>query len=303
MNHLITTLFALIFALNSTAQSPQKADSGHLDYYPDFKSELFRPCNITVWTPDDYSPEQGYAVLYMHDGQMLFDETSSWNHQTWNVDSIASAMQQRGLTRPFIVVGIDNSPRRLYEYIPRRPLDYLAETDSMLTIHPKKEFDDSDAYLAFIVNELKPFIDSRYSTLPDRENTFTMGSSCGGLISLYAICEYPEVFGGAGCLSTHIIMIPEDSLNSADQWSQSLLDYLADKMPKPNSCIIYMDHGDQWVDALYKIYQPKFDNLFRSRGWDESHFISRYYPGTTHSETDWQARLNIPLSLLLPSYK
>ncbi len=302
MKKLLVTLATIFAVITASAQSVQQADFGTLEYYPDFKSERFRPCNITVWLPDDYSSEQGYAVLYMHDGQMLFDETYSWNHQTWNVDSVAASMQKCGSTRPFIVVGIDNSDRRLYEYIPRKVLDYLPQNDSLLAKYQKQDF-TSDNYLEFIVKELKPFIDKKYSTLPDRDNTAIMGSSAGGLISLYAICEYPEVFGAAGCLSTHIVMIPEAAFSSIPTWAKSLRDYLAEHLPQPNSCKIYMDHGDQSADMLYVPYQPLVNEIFQTSGWDEMHFSTHYFEGTTHSETDWQKRLDIPLSFIFPSYK
>lgn len=302
MKLLLTIIVAMIAAVAASAQSPQKATQGNLDYYPDFKSELYHPCNITVWTPSDYSDEQGYAVLYMHDGQMLFDQTTTWNHQTWNVDSVADAMQSNGSTRPFIVVGIDNTSRRLYEYIPRKVLDYLPPTDTLLARYPKNEF-TSDDYLKFIVSELKPFIDSTYSTLSDRENTAIMGSSAGGLISLYAICEYPEIFGAAACLSTHIAMIPDASLSAIPIWAKSLQDYLNDNIPTANTCKIYMDHGDLSIDQLYVPYQPQINSIFESKGWDALHFNAHYYPNTTHSETDWQQRLHIPLTYIFPSYK
>lgn len=302
MKKLLVTLATIFAVITVSAQSVQQADFGTLEYYPDFKSELFRPCNITVWLPDDYSSEQGYAVLYMHDGQMLFDETYSWNHQTWNVDSVAASMQKCGSARPFIVVGIDNSDRRLYEYIPRKVLDYIPQNDTLLAKYQKQDF-TSDNYLEFIVKELKPFIDKKYSTLPDRDNTAIMGSSAGGLISLYAICEYPEVFGAAGCLSTHIVMIPEAAFSSIPAWAKSLRDYLAEHLPQSNSCKIYMDHGDQSADMLYVPYQPLVNEIFQTSGWDETHFSTHYFEGTTHSETDWQKRLDIPLSFIFPSYK
>lgn len=302
MKRIFIFIIAAIASVTTIAQSPQKAGQGRLDYYPDFQSQLYHPCNITVWTPSNYSTEQGYAVLYMHDGQMLFDETTTWNHQTWNVDSVADAMQSKGATRPFIIVGIDNTPKRLYEYIPRKVLDYLPATDSLLSHYPKSEF-TSDAYLKFIVHELKPFIDKTYSVLADRENTSIMGSSAGGLISLYAICEYPEIFGSAACLSTHIAMIPDGSLGAIPAWAKSLQDYLIDNLPEANSCKIYMDHGDLSVDQLYVPYQPQINQIFEDKGWDSLHFNAHYYPNTTHSETDWQQRLHIPFTYIFPSYK
>lgn len=283
----------------TTENSVQKADFGKLEIHKAFKSEVFPSRDITVWLPDDYSIEKKYAVLYMHDGQMLFDKSTSWNHQSWNVDSVADAVQKAGHTRPFIVVGIDNRPtERLVEYMPRKALDYIPEGDTLLAKYRMEDF-IADNYLKFIVTELKPFIDKTYSTLPDRDNTFVMGSSMGGLISLYAICEYPDVFGGAGCVSTHSLMIPENAPAEVPVWSKSLLDYLADHAPTANSCLIYMDCGDQTTDAHYASTQKALDEFFLSRGWDDTHFQSLFFPGHAHDENSWESRLHIPFTFLM----
>lgn len=285
--------------INSTAQEKQRVDFGKLVFYDNFPSQLFRDCNVMVWTPNDYDATKRYAVLYMHDGQMLFDDTTSWNKQTWNVDSVAAAMMHDDSVKDFIVVGIDNHPtRRLYEYLPRKVLDFLPTDDALLQKYGKENF-NSDDYLAFLVKELKPFIDAKYSTLPDKENTIVMGSSAGGLISLYAICEYPEVFGNACCLSTHVAMIPDGTLEAAPVWAKSLRDYLEENLPDTNSCRIYMDYGDQTVDQLYLPYQPLVDEIFKKKGWDDDHFKTLFFPGESHSEECWQGRMNIPLKFVL----
>lgn len=299
----IVTLFIACTSPQKSQQTvtepTQKVDFGKLDYYPTFESKHFPSRDIMVWLPSDYDSANKYAVLYMHDGQMLFDKTTSWNHQSWNVDSVAEAVQKEGRTRPFIVVGIDNKPdKRLVEYMPRKALDYIPEGDTLLAKYNIEDF-IADDYLKFIVTELKPFIDKTYSTLPDRNNTFIMGSSMGGLISMYALCEYPDVFGGAGCLSTHSLMIPENAPSEVPVWSKSLLDYLADHSPATNSCLIYMDRGDLTTDAHYAATQQALDVFFLSHGWDDNHFQSKFFPGHAHDENSWEYRLHIPFSFLM----
>ena len=291
--------FALIFAVVAIlARAEQKVDYGKLDVYPSFKSEYFHSRDVMVWLPEDYDVSKKYAVLYMHDGQMLFDKTTSWNRQSWNVDSVASAVQKCGSTRPFIVVGIDNHPQgRLYDYMPRKALDYIPEGDTLLAKYDMNDF-IADRYLKFIVKELKPFIDKTYSTLPDVENTFVMGSSMGGLISIYAVCEYPEVFGGAGCLSTHTPMVLNGSVEEAPIWSKALCDYLKENLPRSNTKRIYMDRGDKTIDEFYIPFQPLIDSVFYDKGWDNEHFETRVFPGHAHDEDSWEKRLNIPLEFL-----
>lgn len=292
----LTILCSCKGANNATRQ---QADCGVLEYFEDFGSKFVPARDVLVWLPEKYDPQMKYAVLYMHDGQMLFDETISWNKQTWNVDAVASAVQRDGRCRPFIVVGIDNHPtNRLTEYMPARALEYLPQDDEVLRQFDRAEF-IADGYLRFLVEELKPFIDSRYSTLTDRENTFVMGSSMGGLISLYALCEYPEVFGGAGCLSTHSPVAIDKIEAAAPAWSKAFRDYLSEHLPQPGTHRVYMDYGDQTIDAGYAPYQAALDSLFAARGWQTPHVVTRFFEGHAHDERSWQSRLHIPLEWLL----
>jgi predicted alpha/beta superfamily hydrolase len=147
----------------------------------------------------------------------------------------------------------------------------------------------ADAYLRFLVDELKPFVDATYRTLPGRDDTFVMGSSMGGLISLYALCEYPQVYGGAGCLSTH--------------WPAGdgiVIDYLAETLPPPGHHKIYFDYGTETLDAQYEPYQRRADQVMRAAGYTEGvEWMTRRFDGAAHDEAAWQARVHVPLEFLL----
>lgn len=299
----LSAIFAILVlcACAQRPESPQHAEYGSIDYYPEFESKYFASRDVLVWLPEDYSPDSEYAVLYMHDGQMLFDKNTSWNKQSWEVDSLAHALISDGRTIPFIVVGVDNcSKTRLYDYMPRRVFNYLPEEELQGNELLDPELIVSDNYLKFLVEELKPFIDSRYPTRKEAEFTAISGSSAGGLISLYAICEYPEVFGAAACLSTHTPMALSESYDEltrdAPVWSKALRDYLYENQPPVNSVKIYMDCGDGTLDMIYPVYQQKVDSLFRSCGWDGEHYISRVFPGHRHDENSWKERFDIPLT-------
>jgi len=154
----------------------------------------------------------------------------------------------------------------------------------------------SDNYLKFIVEELKPIIDKKYSVHKNRESTYIAGSSMGGLISLYAVCEYPKVFGGAACLSTHWIGTFSPEHNPVPD---SFLKYLDKKLPDPQKHKIYFDCGDQTLDALYPQIQNRVDSLMHVKGYSVMNWITKYFPGEDHSEKSWNKRLNIPLEFLL----
>ena len=269
--------------------------TGHLERYSDFHSRFVEPRTVTVWLPDGYEKGDSCDVVYMHDGQMLFDATTSWNHQEWMVDEVFGRLIAQDSIRRCIVVGIDNTGNRLCEFFPSKCRQYVAS--EARDCKEAKMF-LGDEYLRFIVEELKPFIDSKYKTYPQCEHTFIMGSSMGGLISLYALCEYPEVFGAAACLSSHLSMYGLFSDNK-ELWANAFRDYVSEHLPAPNSRLVYMDHGTETIDADYGPYQEKIDMVFKDKGWDSAHFKSLVFNGHAHMEKDWAKRLHQPLYFLL----
>ena len=288
---------------------PQKPVAGKIDLYENFSSKFISVRNVEVWLPEGYNPKKKYAVLYMHDGQMLFDAKTTWNHQAWNVDDVASKLMRRGRVQDFIVVGIWNGGKtRHADYFPQKPFEALTQDQKDFV---SKKLDESakspavfkpfsDNYLKFLVVELKPFIDKKYSVYKDKEHTFVAGSSMGGLISMYAICEYPKVFGGAACLSTHWLGIFAVENNPIPE---AFVNYLRANLPNPKDHKIYFDHGDKTLDALYPPLQKKVDEVMKAKGFTEKSWITKFYPGDDHSERSWSKRLDIPLEFLLREHE
>ncbi len=161
----------------------------------------------------------------------------------------------------------------------------------------------SDGYLRFLVNELKPMIDRDYRTRLDKGSTYIMGASMGGLISLYGICEYPHVFGAAGCLSTHWpLLSAAESYSKPDLETmiQAFATYLKRKLPKPGQNKIWMDHGTINLDSFYQPYQVAMDQVFNEQGWQQGKDLeSRVYEGADHNEASWRVRLHEPLKFLM----
>ncbi|MUH37735.1 alpha/beta hydrolase [Zobellia amurskyensis] len=306
MKKLICTTIILFLILTVKAQTTlPKVVHGKLERVENYESKFITSRNVDVWLPEDYSPSKKYAVLYMHDGQMLFDPESSWNKQAWNVDDVASKLFQSNKIKKFIVVGIWNGGEtRHSDYFPQKPFESLLDSQrdtvnaQLKSSHvPINEMfsPQSNNYLKFIVEELKPYIDKTYSVYPDKENTFVMGSSMGGLISMYAICEYPNVFGGAACLSTHW---PGTFLLENNPVPDAFLSYLDKNLPNPKSHKIYFDCGDETLDKLYPKIQEKVDQLMVEKGYNETNWSTKFFPGENHSENAWSKRLNFPLEFL-----
>lgn len=304
MKQVLASFLIFLISLNMQAQMP-KVSTGTIKRFENFTSKYVSTRNVDVWLPDGYTDKKKYAVLYMHDGQMLFDSTTTWNKQSWDVDDIASKLKTENLIRDVIVVGIWNSGiKRHPDYFPQKPYESLTQTEKDTVIaqlqragRTKEIFKPvSDNYLKFLVTELKPYIDKNYSTLTNRKNTFIAGSSMGGLISMYAICEYPEVFGGAACLSTHWPGVWSLENNPVPE---AFLNYLKTHLPKPKKHKIYFDCGDQTLDALYPEIQKKADAIMKTKGFTEKNWMTKYFPGENHSEKAWNKRLDIPLLFLL----
>ena len=289
----LMAFISIIFVSCSDNTSPQ-VSKGSLDSYAFFESKYVTPRTIRVWVPEDYDEDKRYDVLYMHDGQMLWDAQVAWNKQEWGVDEAMDSLIRMNKIRPTIVVGIDNSSERIGEYCPDNIVEYL---DSVSVVYQDIKPQGND-YLRFLVEEVKPFIDSVYPTYKDREHTWVMGSSCGGLISSYALCRYPEVFGGAACLSTHCTLAFPDPTQQDSAMMAAYRMYLKQYVPV-NGAKVYMDNGDQTLDANYIYAQGLINEMMYESGWDEAHYMYRFFPGTAHCEDDWKARLDIPLLFLL----
>jgi predicted alpha/beta superfamily hydrolase len=256
--------------------------------------------------PEGYSPKKKYAVLYMHDGQMLYDSTVAWNKQEWGVDETVTRLINEKKIRECIVVGIWNGGKyRHTDYFPQKPFESLSQQERDTIYYAKRtngalvfqgEKVHSDLYLKFLVTEMKPFIDKIYSTKTDRKNTFVAGSSMGGLISMYAICEYPNVFGGAACLSTHW---PGTFNMDNNPIPAAFMNYLRTHLPSPATHKIYFDYGDATLDALYPPLQKMADEVMKEKGFTSKNWITKYFPGEEHSENAWKKRVHIPLEFLL----
>jgi predicted alpha/beta superfamily hydrolase len=145
--------------------------------------QLKRTRRVWVYLPEGYTiSKKRHPVLYMHDGQNVFEDTTSYSGE-WGVDECLDSMKKK-----CIIVAVDHGgSKRINEYCP----------------YDMERFGkgEGNPYVDFLAKTLKPFIDKKYRTLVDRKNTFVAGSSMGGLISLYAVLKYPKVFGGAGVFS------------------------------------------------------------------------------------------------------
>ncbi len=269
---------------------------GKVIIHKNFKSEHVIPRNVEVFLPDGYDSNSKikYKVLYMHDGQNVFNPKTSYTGIDWGVDEVLDSLIKHGKIKKTIVVAPWNTEqKRFSEYMPEAPAEATSSAEIKASLKQNTGFDElySDEYLKFLVEELKPFIDKTYNASPKIEDTSVMGSSMGGLISLYAICKYPEVFGAAGCVSTHwpIPVLGEAYMNT-----------LPSTLPDPETHKIYFDFGTETLDAQYEPYQKRVDQMMKDKGYIAGkNWITKKFKGAAHNEKSWNKRVHIPLEFLL----
>ena len=304
----IISLILLFVSCEKELKRPSvlKVSSGKVERLEHFNSAYVSPRHVDIWLPENYDNNKKYAVLYMHDGQMLFDTSITWNHQEWGVDEVIGDLIKEKKIEPCIIVGIWNAGSQRYsDYFPQEPfnqfpknfVDSLAEEarlkkeTSLLAMTVK-----SDDYLKFLTLELKPYIDKNYATKRNRQYTFIAGSSMGGLISMYAICEYPQIFGGAACLSTHwpgIFTAKNNPIPNA------FINYLDQHLPDPKTHRFYFDYGTASLDTLYEPFQLQVDTIMQKNGYSSTNWKTFKAEGADHSEKSWRKRLHLPITFLL----
>lgn len=297
-------VFCMVLSNLIFSQEIPEVSFGRIERIENFQSQFVTPRTIDVWLPEDYSPTKKYAVLYMHDGQMLYDASQTWNKQAWEVDEVLAKLHAENKIQDIIVVGIWNGgATRHSDYFPQKAFELLPEKqqDSIYSLERSpgvKYFNGrvtSDNYLKFMVQELKPLIDVKYAVHTSKEHTFVAGSSMGGLISMYAICEYPSVFGGAACISTHwpgIFQVENNPIPTA------FYRYLEKHLPNPKEHRIYFDFGTATLDALYEPLQKEVDAIMLQKGYNVNNWLTKKFEGENHSEMAWQKRLHFPFVFL-----
>ena len=300
-------LFAATPAVAGDPLGPVHVSAGTIVDLGVLKSKYADPRRVIVWLPPGYKRRgPKYAVLYMHDGQNLFDTATAGYGMEWEIDEHLSRLIAEKKVRPTIVVGIWNTPKRLQEYVPSKafnglPPEYREKVRALYGGDPL-----SDGYLKFIVRELRPMIDKRFNVKTDRPNTMIMGSSMGSLISLYAIDEYPRIFGGAGMMSTHWPLFMSPDGKSVDDREYEVVSsaferYLAPALPSARTHKLYFDHGSETLDAIYARYQHRVDAVVSRQGYRQwFNALSLSFPGQKHNEVSWASRVAVPLQFLLP---
>ena len=215
---------------------------------------------LRVYLPPDYAQgSRRYPVLYMFDGQNLFDEATSYAGE-WGVDETMDALAREGF--PAIVVGIDHGgEQRFNELIPYWNVRFLPNSGA--------------SFIDDVVHAIKPFVDANYRTVPDRDHTAVVGSSLGGLSADYAIHRYPEVFGKAGVFSP-------------SYWVSEQAFAIARSTPLPAGSRVYLyTGGREGGDSVSQL--ETMASILRAHYGGADNVTVRVVPEAEHNEAAWRA--------------
>jgi predicted alpha/beta superfamily hydrolase len=235
--------------------------TGNVKYFYNLTDKGIKPRDIIVWLPPSYNIKKNkrYPVLYMQDGQSLFDPKTSAFGIDWQLDETADSLIKAKAIKEIIIVGIYNTSDRNTEYL-----------DTQL----------GHKYMNFVANKLKPFIDKNFRTLPDRENTAVGGSSAGALISFMLLWEHSDVFSQAACLS------PAFHIDDID-YIPKVLNYQGSK----KKVRFYIDVGTDGLDARLKPGTEEMIKALKGKGYITNKDLEFYIAkGAGHNEAAWAKR-------------
>jgi enterochelin esterase-like enzyme len=288
MRYLI--LPVLLLLILGCQQEQHSAEPSRFVPFTYENSEFIGPKSGQVYLPPSYFTDtlRQYPVLYMMDQQNLFFDSLAYGGAAWQIHRTTDSLSAAGLMPEVIIVGVNHAgEKRFQEYLPEQP---MARFDSLLEARVGGTA-FSDAYLKFLTRELKPYIDRTYRSKPGNGHTYIGGSSMGGLISMYAVCEYPEVFAGALCLSTHWPVALQDDTPEA---AQAIIDYFAAHLPKGKRW--YFDYGTEGLDQFYAPYQQRVDSILQAQGYQAGqNWMTQAYPSHDHNERYWRERVHLGL--------
>jgi predicted alpha/beta superfamily hydrolase len=270
------------------ADVPGSGVQGRLIYWTDVPSRFLAPRrHVEIWLPPGYDADTRtrYPVLYMSDGQNLFDPRIANTGVDWGVDEAIVRLVGRGVMPPVIVVGVWSTAERGPEYSP---------------------WGRASAYARFLIEELMPRVNREFRTRTGPANTAHMGSSMGGLLSFYLVTHHPEAFGSCGCVSTHFPL--SDAMVA--RYFQGDTSAVRDTVPyimrdierglrAPRGARYWFGYGGLGLDSAYGPTHEAVRTWLRGQRMVEGRdFAIRRYPEATHNEASWRSYLDDPLTFM-----
>jgi predicted alpha/beta superfamily hydrolase len=270
-----------VFGTHPSAPPPLR--TGHIERIPLQPSAWVGPREVQVWLPPGYFDAahvaRRYPVLYMHDGQNLFDSSAAGAE--WQVDETAQRLVLAGQIQPVIIVAVASTSSRTFDYTPV-PYSGPSRTGSVGELTPQGG--GAAAYGRYLVDELKPLIDSRYRTLPGRGHTAVGGSSLGGLVTQWLLVEHAPVFGAGLVVSPSVWWGRGDILQRTQQANLGAL-------PPPR---VWLCMGTLEGPGMLRGARD-LRAVLTAKSWAHSYLEE---PGAGHDEAAWALRFDRMLRFL-----
>jgi predicted alpha/beta superfamily hydrolase len=283
---MVTILVSACIALSITGPQDRVSSlTGNIKQHQGFQSQVLSNVrNLTVYLPPDYehSTSRRYPVLYMHDGQNVFDGMTSYiPNMEWRADEVAEQLIREGRIEPIIIVAIDNAQaQRANEYLP-----------TSASPNPRSEpfGGRADLYARMLVEEIKPMIDRTYRTRPGKRDTGLVGSSFGGIVTLHLGLTRPDIFGKLGVVSPSL------------WWDDRLMIRRVRELPRKLDQRIWIDMGTrEGYTSLVDLRNLKY--ALQDKGWQLGSDLGYMEdPYAQHNEAAWAKRMQPILLFLFPA--
>ena len=264
-------------AFNSAVEPPPLSRVGTIERLAPLPSRFVSARGVQVWLPPGYAehPAQRYPVLYLHDGQNVFDAAAAGAE--WQVDEAAQAGVSSGRLAPFIVVAVDNTAERMRDYTPS---SIWLSAERLGQAQGAQTGGGEAAYAHYLIDELKPFVDSHYRTQADAGHTAVGGSSLGGLMSMWLALHHADVYGAALVVSPSVWWDGELLLREAG----------ASRWPDAGRPRLWLDIGGREGPGAAEAVRKLRDTL-QAHGWSAKTLRYVEAPEAAHTEAAWAQRV------------
>ena len=269
---------------------------------------------IQIYYPNNKTIDSDTLFIFMNDGEELFNAADSWHNMEWGIDEKIEQMNLNENELNFVIVAIHSAKKgnqffvdetkRYAEYFPKESIEYF---DSSFKKRRYQEWINNNNlnYLEFLTEDVIPFVEEKFDITLNNKNLGIIGASMGGLAALNALIEHPDLFGFAGCISTHwvgirpleYIFLPHTGkIKGDDDTVNAIISYIEDNIINIDDQKIYFDHGTVGLDSLYSAPQEKVNKILDSKSKKYKYLV---FDGYDHYASEFGSRFDSVLEYLV----
>ena len=269
---------------------------------------------IQIYYPNNKIIDSDTLFIFMNDGEELFNAAESWHNMEWGIDEKIEQMNLNENELSFVIIGIHSAKkgnrlfvdetRRYAEYFPKESIPYF---DSGFKKRRYQEWVNNNNlyYLEFLTEDVIPFVEEKFDISLNNKNLGIIGASMGGLSALNALIEHPDLFGFAGCISTHWVGIKPleyfllpfvGKIDGDDDTANAIISYIEDNITNIDDQKIYFDHGTIGLDSLYSTPQRRVNKILDSKSKDYKYLV---FDGYDHYAPEFGSRFDSVLEYLV----